>query len=213
MALWRRKKKPFDRTAALPPADRARASGRVKKAIAGYQRVLAADPHDVSVHGKLAPLLARRRQKKEAMASFLFAAQGHLKAGFADRALSVYLQASAHYPEESGLWDEIARLNLVRGRRADAVKALVEGGSRLGRGSRPQGMALLRKALEIEPYHVEATLGLARLLGRDGRRREAAAALEDLAGRVRGRARRRVRRALLGISPTPANFWRWLAGR
>jgi Tfp pilus assembly protein PilF len=211
MTFWR--KKPYERTEVLAAADKARAQGRIRKAVAGYRKVLEVDPGDIAVHGKIAPLLARRRQRDEALRSFQFAAQGHLKAGFQDRALAVYTQAAAHFPEEAWIWDEIARLHLLRGRRADAVNALLDGGTRLGRQVRPKGIALLRKALEIEPWHLEATLALARLLARNRERVEALELLEDLAQRVRGKGRRRVRRAIFGMSPTPGNAWRWMVGR
>ncbi len=208
MPLWRRK--PYDRTETLAAADRARAQRRVKKAIAGYRKVLEQDPGDLAVHGKIAPLLAERGERGEAMASFQLAAEGHLRAGFADRALSVYVQAVGFFPDAPPLWDEIARLHLVRGRRADAVNALVGGASRLGSRSRDGGIGLIRKALELEPYHLDATLALARLLSAAGRRALARDALEDLAGRVRGKALRRVRGALFRLAPTPASAWRWL---
>jgi len=211
MAFWR--KKPYDRAEILAAADKARAQGRIRKAVAGYRKVLAVDPNDVAVHGKIAPLLARRHEPEEALRSFQFAAQGHLKAGFQDRALAVYVQAAAHFPEEAWIWDEIARLHLLRGRRADAVNALLDGGTRLGRQVRPKGIALLRKALEIEPWHLEATLALGRLLRKSGEAVEALDLLEDLVARVRGKGRRRVRRAIFGMSPTPGNAWRWLRGK
>ena len=112
------------------------------------------------------------------------------------------------------MWEEIARLDQVRGRRADAIGALMEGAGHLGRRNarRREALRLLRKALELEPWHLGATLQLAQHLARDGERAEALALLDDIADRVRGKGRRRVRRAILRVSPTPANLWRWLAG-
>lgn len=213
MPFWR--KKPYSRTETLGEADKARAAGRARKAVALYRKVLANDPADATVHGKLAPLLAQsKKERGEALASFELAAQGHLKAGFSDRALAMYVQAASYFPEEASLWEEIARLNMVRARRADAVNALIEGGDAIGRTRfRAGGLRLLRKALEIEPWHLEATLALARLLAKEKEKEEALALLEDLAERVRGKGRRRVRRAILRLSFTPVNLWRWIAGR
>jgi tetratricopeptide (TPR) repeat protein len=212
VALWR--KKPYDRTQALAQAEKARGQGRTDKAIKLYRAVLAKEPNDAVVHGKIAPLLARRKKLRgEALASFRLAAQGQLKAGFTDRAIALYVQAAALFPLETELWEEIARLDQVRGRRADATEALMEGAGHLGKTkpTRPEAARLLRKALEMEPWHLEATLRLARLLARDREKEEALALLEDIAGRVRGRGRRRVRRAIFRIAPSPANAWRWLA--
>lgn len=213
MPFWRRK--PYSRTETLAAADKARAAGRARKAVALYRKVLANDPGDATVHGKIAPLLAQsKKERGEALASFELAAQGHLKAGFSDRALAMYVQAASYFPEEVSLWEEIARLNMVRARRVDAVNALIEGGNAIGRtGFRAGGLRLLRKALEIEPWHLEASLALARLLAKEREKEEALALLEDLAERVRGKGRRRVRRAIFRLSFTPANFWRWLVGR
>jgi len=212
VALWH--KRPYDRSQTLAEAEKARGQGRTAKAIKLYRAVLAKEPNDAVVHGKIAPLLARRKKLRgEALASFRLAAQGQLKAGFTDRAIALYVQAAAFFPLETELWEEIARLDQARGRRADAIEALMEGAGHLGKmkPTRPEGARLLRQALEMEPWHLAATLQLARLLARDREKEEALALLEDIAGRVRGRGRRRVRRAIFRISPTPGNAWRWLA--
>lgn len=213
MPFWRRK--PYSRTETLAAADEARAAGRARRAVALYRKVLANDPSDATVHGKIAPLLAQsKKERGQALASFELAAQGHLKAGFSDRALAMTVQAASYFPEEASLWEEIARLHMIRARRADAVNALIDGGNAIGRTRfRAGGLRLLRKALEIEPWHLQATLALARLLAKEQEKEEALALLEDLSDRVRGKGRRRVRRAILRLSFTPVNLWRWIAGK
>ncbi|HEY6099662.1 MAG TPA: tetratricopeptide repeat protein [Anaeromyxobacter sp.] len=212
--LLRRKAVAFDRTATLAEGDRARARGRRRKAIAAYRKVLAADPKDTGVHGKIAPLLARTGKRTEALASFRAASEGQVRAGFVDRALSVLRQASDFYPEELGLWEEIARLHVQRGRRADAVAALVGAGGRLLRTRhRPVAVSTLRRALEIEPWQPDATLLLARVLAKEGRRDDALALVEGLATRVRGKVHRRARALAFRISPTLGNLWRWMRAR
>jgi tetratricopeptide (TPR) repeat protein len=207
------RKKPYSRTETLAAADRARSKGRRKKAIAGYRRVLAEDPNDTTVHGKVAPLLAQAGARDDALASFRRAADGHLRAGFADRGLAMLSQAVAFFPEETGVWEEIARLHLQRGRRADAVAALVGGGARLETARRrPAAHRLLRRALELEPWHPDAAVLLARVLARSGEKEEALALLDGLAARVRGPLLRRVLGQTVRLSPTPRNLWRWLRG-
>jgi tetratricopeptide (TPR) repeat protein len=210
MALWR--KKPFDRNDAMALGDRHRARGRKKKAIAAYREVLAVDPTDVAVHSKLAPLLAKNGQKGEALASFHLAAQGHVQKGFMDRAIAVYVQARSFFPREPIVWDELARLYQARERRADALRTLLEGGRKLGRrtASRSHAIRLLGQALLLEPWHVNATLMLARLMSKEGQGSEARALLEGLACRVKGKDLRRTRGALWRLSPTPANAYRWI---
>jgi tetratricopeptide (TPR) repeat protein len=204
------KKKRFDRSEELAAADRARARGRRKQAIAGYRRILTVDPNDLAVHGKIAPLLARNGRRAEALASFRAAADGHLRAGFADRAVALFRQAAELFPDEEPLWTEAAKLHLQRGRRGDAVAVLVAGGRTLSRTRhRPVGAKLLRRALDLEPWQPDATMLLARVLARDRRKSEAVALLDELSSRVRGKLRRLARGLAFRISPTPANLWRW----
>jgi len=191
-------------------ADRARSRGRIKKAVACYRKALEIAPGDLTIHAKLAPLLARRGLGAEAMESFALAADGQLKAGFIDRAVSLRRQAAETFPEEYPLWQELTRLHLIRDRRADAVAALRVGGRKLLHSRHKDvGVQVLRLALEIEPRNVEVTLLLARLLARCGRKAEALPLLDDLDSRVGGAMLRRARRLAFRLSPTPRRLWRW----
>lgn len=210
----KRKKRTFDRTELLAQADKARARGRRKRAIGLYAALLRQDPNDVTVHGKLAPLLASEGLRDEAMSSFRAAASGHTGAGFVDRGIAVLRQAADHFPEEESLWVEIANFHVARGRRGDAVAILTTGGERLLPGRfRAIGAKLLRRALELEPWNVKATLLLARTLGRERRSEEAIALLEGLARRVGGPSRRRARGLAFRLSPSPGRLLRWITGR
>ena len=211
--MLRRAATAFDRTALLAAADRARARGRRRKAVALYRKVLSVLPEDLAVHGKLAPLLAAGGERAAALSSFRKAAAGHERSGFADRAVSILGQAAERFPEEEPLWDELARLHLSRGRRASAVAALVRGGEGfLARRQLVQAERMLGRAGQLEPWHPEATLLLARAKGRAGAREEALRLLDTLAERTAGRVRARARRLAFRLAPTPRRLWRWLRG-
>ena len=207
-----RKKKTWDRTELLAQADKSRTRGRRRRAISLYLKLLEQDPNDVTVHGKVAPLFAAEGMGPEAMASFRAAAAGHAAAGFADRGIAMLRQAADHFPEDESLWTEVANLHIQRGRRGDAGAALVAGGEKLLDGRyRSIGAKVLRRALEIEPWNVQATLLLAKTLAWERRRKEAVALLEGLARRTGGEARNPARRLAFRFSPTPGRLWRWLA--
>jgi tetratricopeptide (TPR) repeat protein len=207
--FWKRT--PKTRNELVAAADRARAKGRLRAAVAGYRKVLVQygsdDPH---VHGKLAPVLVRRGDAAGALSSFRLAADGHLRAGFVDRALAVYAQAREAFPLEQDLHSEAARIHLVRGRRADAAIVLVGGGRALARADRAQGIEMLRGALSLQPSHVEAIIALAPLLRLEGCGGEALELLRRIEPGLRGASLRRVRWQILRTAPGLRTAWRWL---
>jgi predicted Zn-dependent protease len=209
MPLFR--KKPRSRAEILAAADHARARGRVKKAVAGYREALASDPEDPSVNVKLAPLLARLGDAEGGAACFRTAARRHLSQGFTDRAAAVNATATQTFPLDAGFRIELARLNVVRGRRADAVGALVDGGRVLARARRGEAaVRLLREALELEPWHAATILTLAPLLARGGAADEARRLLDGLDGRLPRGERRRARWVAFRLWPGPRTLWRWM---
>jgi tetratricopeptide (TPR) repeat protein len=203
--------KSYDRFAILAAAESARARGRTRKAIAEYRKILEVDPHDHETHGKIAPLLAKKRQLRDAWSSFVTAGEGYLRDGYTDKALAVYTHAARCMPRQIEAWETIARLQVERERRPDAIKALLDGSRHFrGRKLRIQGLRLLRRACEIEPGHFEATFQLGKRLAKAGEKQEARWLLDGLANWARGRNLRRVRTRLFWMSPTPAAAIRWL---
>lgn len=214
MKLFGASRKPPTRSEIVSAADRARARGSIKKAAAGYRKALESDPSDPSVNVKLAPLLARLGDPEGGARCFRAAAKRHLDAGFTDRATAVNVAACGVFPLAPEFRLEVARLNVARGRKQDAVASLLDGGRRLARARRPDVAGkLLARALEIEPWHLETCLVLVPLLARNGQERAARELVDGLVARHRGGERRRVRRLAFRVWPGPGTLWRWLARR
>jgi tetratricopeptide (TPR) repeat protein len=210
--FWR--KEPFDRSALLEAADKARGRGRVRKAITLYRRLIAGDPGDYQVHARIAPLLARRREWADARKSFDLAGAGFLNAGFSDKAIALWTTAAQYFPEDVEYWEHIANEQVRRGRKADAVNVLLGGRARLqSRRQRPTAILLLRQVLALSPIHFEATIDLAQLLKREGQKGEALKLLRDLRLYARGRNVRRLRAAQFWIAPSSRVALDWLLGR
>jgi thioredoxin-like negative regulator of GroEL len=108
------------------------------------------------------------------------------------------------------LWEQLGRLNHERGRRAEGIKALIVGAAHLEKKNRAEAGKLLLRALQYEPRHVEATLGLCRILKKEGRRPEAKKLLDELSKEIRGPAQARVRAAELKLFPGFGSFFRWV---
>jgi tetratricopeptide (TPR) repeat protein len=207
------RKRRYDRSRLLADAASAQRRGKLRKATALYREVLAAEPGNVDLERKLAPLLARTKQRAEAWASYRRAAQGLAQHGFLDRAIGVYREAAEHLPRQCELWLALAELELKRGRRADAVEALASGARGLrARAERSQAIRLLERAHELDPAAFEVSFELAGRLARAGKRERERALqlLEDLAAKRNGRMLRRVRGRQLYLAPGPSTAWRWL---
>ena len=214
MALFSRKEAPFDRARIMSAASTARAKGNRKKAIAEYRRVLAALPDDCEVHAKIAPLLVENKELDAAWASFRLAGEGYHAKGFADKAISIFKQAGSQLPWRVHAFERIAELHLERERRGDAIKILVEARALYrGRADRESALRVLERLLAIDPDRLDAQLDVAWLLKKTGRKAEAHTLLEDLVHKRAGPERRRVRKALFALHPTPASLLRWWLNR
>lgn len=210
--FWR---KPYDRGTAIATADKAKAGGRIRKAVKWYRKVLDKEPHDPNVRAKIAPLLARLGKHDESRASFDMAAGGFLAQGFSPKAIAIWTVAAQTYPEHVQYWERIANEQVIRGKKADAVLALLGGRKQL-RKKRQRHLAatLLRQVLELEPGNVEATLDLAGLLRVDGSRDEAKSLLKSALLRVgRGPLRRKVRFAQFRLEPSFRGALDWALAR
>ena len=160
MGLFSRKQ-PYDRNRLLSEAAKAQTRKRFKKALAIYEEILRAEPNNPEIHRRVAPLLARRKQRDRAWQSFRFAAEALVNGGFYDKAIGVYRQAAHYLPREITAWLAISELHLHRDRRSSAVEVLLEGRVHFRRRRhRPEAIRLLAHARDIDPTHFEVNLDL-----------------------------------------------------
>ena len=208
---WFRSRPEYDRAIILDAAARARSRKRRARAIELYRRVLAVEPHNPELHAKLAPLLAETGQNFDSWQSFRAVARAHLREGHVDQALAAYHQAALYLPQEIQAWQAVARLLHRSGRQQEARETLLEGSRGFrSRWYRPQAIALLRHARDIDAWDFEIVLELARLLASSDQGLEATMLLNRLVERSRGQRLRRVRAAQLHQRPRLTTLWRWL---
>lgn len=201
----------YDRTRILEDAARARAKKRRRKAVALYRQVLAVEPENADLHGKLAPLLAETGQRFDAWLSFRTAARACVREERVERALALYREAARLLPGNLDVWCEMAALQRKRGREREAMQTLLEGRLQFRRRrQRPQAIYLLRRAREIEPWRPGTILDLSRLLAKMGQEDEALMLLKALAVRSEDEALRRVCAAQFRILPSFGHAWQWL---
>lgn len=205
------RKKGYDRKRLLGQASKARGRGRLKKAVELYRQVLAVEPRNADLHRKVAPLLAKTKKPDESLKSYRFAAEELLRGGFVDQAIGVYREAVAHLPPQHELFIAISDLELERGRKPDAIGALLQGRKVFRRWrDRSEAILLLLRVRKLDPNHLDATLDLALLLAKSGNRSRGLRLLDEQAVRLRGRWLRRVRARQFRLAPGFGSGWRWL---
>jgi len=200
----------YDRARLLKAASKAHKRQQKRRAIALYRQVLSMEPDNTELHARVAPLLARTRQRFDALLSFQEAANGLLRSGKTVEAIGVFREAAALLPQEPDLWVSLARLLRQHRNSAEAIATLLEGRRHFRRRRRPQAIWLLRQVRLIEPWHRATVLDLCRLLWRTRQREESLALLAGLRANTRGTALRPVCWLQFRLSPTPRNAWRWV---
>jgi hypothetical protein len=129
------------------------------------------------------------------------------------KAIAVWTAAAQHFPADVEYWQRIADEQVKRGRRVDAVKALLQGREHFrARKLRPTAIALLRQVLAIDAFHFEGTLDLCSLLSKEGPagKAEAERLLRCLERWVTQRPlRRRLRLAQLKLAPSFRRAMAW----
>ncbi len=201
----------YDRTRVLEAATRARSRQQHRKAIRLYRWVLAHEPRNPELHLKLAPILAEAGHRFDAWVSFRTAARTFLAEDRVDKALDVYREACDCLPDELDCWLEMAELQRRRRREADALQLLMEARLQFRvRWRRPEAAHILRRVLRLVPWHVAASIDLARILAHLDQRQEALLILDRLARHCEAVDLRRVRRARFRISKRLRDGWAWL---
>lgn len=201
----------YDRTKLLRAAAKAQEKKHRRKAIALYRQLISMESGNAELHARLAPLLAKTRQRFDALLSFREAANCYLREGKTAEAIGVYRENATLLPRESEVWVSLARLLRQHRTPREAIDVLLTGRRHFRRRrQRAEAIHLLRQAREIEAWDAEVVLDLVALLARSRQREEAMTLLAGLRSHVRGSGLRPVCRLEFRLSPTPARAWRWL---
>jgi tetratricopeptide (TPR) repeat protein len=210
MGLLRRKES-YDRSRLLNQAARARRRGNLKKAVELYRRVLVVEPRNAELHRRMAPLLARTKKPDESLKSYRLAAGELIRGGFIEQAIGVYREALQQLPPQRELFIALSDLELERGRKPDAIDALLEGRKKFRRRrDRSDATVLLLRVRKLDPHHLDAALDLAVILAKTGQRNQALRLLDEQAARRRGPELRRVRARSFRLAPNFGTGLRWM---
>lgn len=200
-----------DRTRLLDEANRARARGRHRRAIALLRQVLELDPADHDVAVRLAELLAIEGQRFEAWGLYRSAGKTTLRERRPLQSLAIFREATRCLPFEFEAWRVTAELLRKLGRDEDAQLALREARRQYrSRFDRAQAIEVLRMIRQIDPWDHDVVLDLSRLYAQTDQGARALRILESLAVRSEGPRLRAIRFAQWQISHSFLHFRLWL---
>lgn len=208
----------YDRSGFFERAEAYRSQGKIGKAIREYERILAADPLDVDVHAKIAPLYILTGRRQKAKASLPRLAAWYESQGFLDKAIAMLRLVLKLDRRDLNARLRLAELYLQKDLPHSAL-GLLEAGRRVFRGRRflDEALAVEERILRIAPDDFRAQAEAVRLLGKTGRGREGRDRLwrmEAHWARKRNRKNWRKTRWLLSRhAPSPATAWGWLASQ
>ena len=164
----------YDRGEILRKAEKYRLQRRNLKAIREYEKVLSADPLDIDVHIRIAPVYIRAGRKDQAKTSLRQVTAWYEKMGFAEKAIATLRLALK--VDRRDLATNLNLVDLYLGKNhAVEARIVLDRARKAFRGKRflKEALAVEEKILGLAPDDFPAQVSLVRLLWRTGKRREA----------------------------------------
>src|SRR6478672_7502326 len=177
----------FNKQKALSAAEKFVQQGKLQNAIAEYEKVLKADPKELTVSNTIGDLYARLGQSDKAVESFKSVGDAYAAQGFTVKAIAMYKKLTKLKPTlESVL--RLAELYTQQGLFNDARAQYLQVAEEFLRsGELEQAVRIFQKTLEMDPENVAMRTRLAEVYVRLNKKTEAwqlfAAAADSLRGR------------------------------
>ncbi len=177
----------FNKQKALSAAEKFVQQGKLQNAIGEYEKVLKADPKELTVSNTIGDLYARLGQSDKAVESFKSVGDAYAAQGFTVKAIAMYKKLTKLKPTlESVL--RLAELYTQQGLFNDARAQYLQVAEEFLRsGELEQAVRIFQKTLEMDPENVAMRTRLAEVYVRLNKKTEAwqlfAAAADSLRGR------------------------------
>jgi tetratricopeptide (TPR) repeat protein len=164
----------YDRDEILRKAEKYRSQRRIRKAILEYEKILSADPLDIDVHIRIAPVYVRAGRKDRAKTSLRKVTAWYEKQGFTEKAIATLRLALKVDPRDLAMNLDLVNLYLGKNHVVEARNVL-DRARKAFRGKRflQEALAVEEKILDFAPDDFRAQVSAVRLLWRTGKRREA----------------------------------------
>ncbi len=180
----------INRNKVLDAARKYQARGQYDKAIAQYQKLVAADKRDVRSLLKVGDLYVRKGDRAKAIETYERVANHYAQQGFFLKAIAVYKQIlkldPARLDAQVQLGEMYEQLQLI----SDAMSVFEDVANGFMRaGDTDMALEMLKKMVDLDPEHIPVRIKYAEALSRAGRTQPAADEFEQGALLLRDQGR------------------------
>jgi tetratricopeptide (TPR) repeat protein len=177
----------FNKQKVLSAAEKFVQQGKLPNAIAEYEKVLKADPKDLTVNNTIGDLYSRLGQSEKAIECFKSVGDAYASQGFTVKAIAMYKKLTKLKPGlESVL--RLAELYTQQGLFNDARAQYLQVAEEFLRtGELEQAVRIFQKTLEMDPENIAMRTRLADVYIRLGKKTEAWQILSSAAESLRSR--------------------------
>lgn len=166
--------------------------GQHRKAVAEYQKILAADPKDVRVRVKLLDLYGKIGKNAEAIEEAGRISDSYVDQGFTLRAIAIWKQVQRIDPDNPDIYSKMGELYIQQKLMGDAIAAFKRGVELLRELERfGEAGDLLARMEELSPDNVAIKVHLAELHLQEGKTEEFQQQLEKVVVQLKGEGRSR----------------------
>ncbi len=195
----------FNKQKVLSAAEKFVQQGKLQNAIAEYEKVLKADPKDLTVNNTVGDLYARLGESAKAVECFKAVGDAYAAQGFTVKGIAMYKKITKLHPSVDGSL-KLAELYTQQGLFNDArAQYLQVAEDFMKNGELDQAVRLFQKVLEMDPENVPMRVKLAEVYIRLGKKKEAweifSAAAEALRSRGSLPAAEDILQRMLSLDP------------
>jgi pilus assembly protein FimV len=199
----------FNKQKVLSVAEKFVQQGKLPNAIAEYEKILKADPKDLTVANTVGDLYARLGQVDKAIDCFKSVGDAYATQGFTVKAIAMYKKLTKLKPALDGVL-RLAELYTQQGLFNDARAQYLQVAEEFLRaGELEQAVRIFQKTLEMDPENTAMRVKLAEVYIRLGKKTEAweifAAAAESLRARGSLGPAQEILKRMLTLDPGNSN--------
>src|SRR5258708_14446220 len=164
----------FNKTKVLAAAEKNVQQGKFENAIKEYQKVVKADPKDLTVLNTIGDLYSRLGQREQAILYFRKVGDAYATGGFTVKAIAMYKKITKLTPAATDCILKLAEMYTQQGLYNDARSQYMQIAEAHMRASDLQAAAkIFRKMLELDPENAAMQTRLAAIYLRIGNKQEA----------------------------------------